>query len=72
MKSDAVIRAAMAEDKITQKDLAQRMGRETQSYVGNVLNRKTDMKVAKFVELMKAMGYDIVARRGDVEFKVTE
>ena len=72
MKSNEVVRAAMSEDKLTQKDLAEKMGYETQSYVGNPLNRKSDMKVEMFVRMMKAMGYDVIARRGDKEFKVTE
>jgi hypothetical protein len=45
MKSNEIIRAAMTEDNLTQLGLATRMGYETQSYVGNALSRKTDMKV---------------------------
>lgn len=72
MKSNEVIRAAMAEDNLTQLGLATRLGYDTQSYVGNALNRKTDMKVGLFVKMMKAMGYEVIVRRGKTEFEVTE
>ena len=72
MKSNEAVRAAMKEDELTQLDLAKKMGYETQSYVGNTLNRKTDMKVGAFVKMMKAMGYDVVVRRGKTEFNITE
>lgn len=72
MKSSEVIRTAMSEDSLTQLGLAKKMGYETQSYVGNALNRKTDMKVSLFVKMMKAMGYEVIVRRGKTEFEVTE
>lgn len=72
MKSKEVIKAAMAVDNLTQMGLAEKMGYTTQSYVGNPLSRKSDMKVETFVKMVKAMGYDVVVRRGNTEFKVTE
>lgn len=72
MRSNEIIRAAMSKDNLTQLGLATRMGHETQSYVGNALNRKTDMKVSLFVRMMEAMGYEVIVRRGEEEFKVTE
>ncbi len=72
MNSSDVIKAAMKEDNLTQLGLAKKLGYETQSYVGNPLNRKSDMKAGMLVKMAKAMGYDIAMRRGDREYLIAE
>lgn len=72
MKSNEVVRAAMGKDGITQANLAEKMGYKNQSSVGNALGRENGMRVDVFVKMMKAMGYDVVVRRGKDEFVVTE
>lgn len=72
MKSNEVVRAVMSADGITQMELANKLGYETQSGVGNALSRKNGMRVDVFVKMMNAMGYDVVVRRGKDEVTVTE
>ena len=72
MKSNEVVRAVMSADGITQMELANKLGYKTQSGVGNALNRENGMRVDVFVKMMKAMGYDVVVRRGKDEMTVTE
>ena len=69
-KSSEVVKKAMKIDGLTQKELAAKCGKSTQSYVGNALQNSKGMGVDKFVEFMTAMGYDVVVRRGDVEMVV--
>lgn len=72
MKSSEVVRKAMKIDDLSQKALAERCGKTTQSYVGNALLNKNGMGIDKFVEFMNAMGYDVIVRRGKDEMVVTE
>ena len=72
MKSNEVVRAVMSADGITQMELANKLGYKTQSGVGNALNRENGMRVDVFVRMMKAMGYDVIVRRGKDEMSVTE
>lgn len=72
MKSNEVVRAVMSADGITQMELANKLGYETQSGVGNALSRKNGMRVDVFVKMMNAMGYDVIVRRGKDEMSVTE
>lgn len=72
MKSNEVVRAVMSADGITQMELANKLGYETQSGVGNALSRKNGMRVDVFVKMMNAMGYDVIVRRGKDEIAVTE
>ena len=72
MKSNEVVRAVMTADGITQMELANKLGYKTQSGVGNALNRENGMRVDVFVRMMKAMGYDVIVRRGKDEMSVTE
>lgn len=72
MKSNEVVRAVMSADGITQMELANKLGYETQSGVGNALSRKNGMRVDVFVKMMNAMGYDVIVRRGKDEMAVTE
>ena len=72
MKSSDVVRTVMSADGITQTELANKLGYETQSGVGNALSRKNGMRVDVFVKMMNAMGYDVVVRRGKDEMTITE
>ena len=72
MKSNEIIRAAMKADGITQAELAGKMGYKTQSGVGNALSRENGMRVDVFVKMARAMGYDVIVRRGKEEMVVSE
>lgn len=72
MKSNEVIRAAMTKDRMTQVNLATKLGYKTQSGISNALNRENGMRVDVFIKMMNAMGYDVVVRRGKDEMVVTE
>lgn len=72
MKSNEAVRTVMANDGITQANLAAKMGYKTQSGVGNALSRENGMRVDVFVKMMNAMGYDVVVRRGKDEMTITE
>ena len=72
MKSNEVVRAAMAADGISQANLAAKLGYKHQSSVGNALGRENGMRVDVFVKMMNAMGYDVLVRRGKEEMVVTE
>lgn len=72
MKSNDIIRAAMKADGITQGELAGKMGYKGQSSVGQALSRENGMRVDVFVKMARAMGYDVVVRRGKEEMVVTE
>ena len=72
MKSNEVVRAAMKADGISQANLAAKLNYKTQSGVANALGRENGMRVDVFVKMMKAMGYDVVVRRGKEEMTVTE
>ena len=72
MKSNEVVRAAMKAGGISQANLAAKLNYKTQSGVGNALNRENGMRVDVFVKMMNAMDYEVVVRRGEEEFLVTE
>ena len=72
MKSNEAVRAVMATDGITQANLAAKMGYKTQSGVGNALSRENGMRVDVFVKMARAMGYDVIVRRGKEEMVVSE
>ena len=72
MKSNEVVRAAMKADGISQANLAAKLNYKTQSGVSNALNRENGMRVDVFVKLMNAMDYEVVVRRDEEEFVVTE
>lgn len=63
-KSDKqIIRDAMAAGGITQKELADALELSGQQAIGNMLARKTSMRVDTFVKLLDAMGYTVVVRK---------
>lgn len=72
MKPSEVVREAMKADGLSQKKLAERCGKGTQSFVGNALLNENGMRVDKFIELMNAMGYDVIVRRNKTEMVVTK
>lgn len=62
MDDKDIIRAAIADRGTTQKEVAEKMGKENQQYIGNMLMRKTSMRVDNFVKVLNAMGYDVVVK----------
>lgn len=72
MKFTDVVDTAMMMDDVSRAELARRVGWTTHSAVTNALNRKQGMAIGTFIRMMNAMGYEIVARREDGEFLVTE
>lgn len=63
-KSDKqIIRDAMAAGGIKQKELADALDLSGQQAIGNMLARKTSMRVDTFVKLLDAMGYTVVVRK---------
>lgn len=72
MKSNEVIRDIMKTDGVTQEELAGKMGYKRQSSVGSALSRENGMRVDIFVKMARAMGYDVIIRRGNEERIVSE
>lgn len=72
MRFTDVVDLAMVMDRVSRAELARRVGWSTHSAVTNALNRKQGMSIGTFIRMMNAMGYEIVARREDGEFVVTE
>lgn len=68
-----VLKQAMKESKITQKQLAEELGIKSQSAISDKLNRGT-MSIATFIEMLDIMGYELIVRKKsspDIEIKVT-
>ena len=72
MKYSEVLRTAMIMDGITQEQMARRLCFKSHSALSNAAGRKTGMRIDLWIRAMNAMGYQIVARRADGEFLVTE
>lgn len=69
MKSQEVMKEVMAFERITQAELADRVGKG-QTAIANSLKR--NMRIDIFVETMKAMGYEVVVRKENRELIITE
>ena len=65
MKSKDMIKKLMAEEGITQGELAKRVGYKRQQNIGGVLNRYESMRVDVLVKLLSAMGCRLVVMRGN-------
>lgn len=63
MNEKEIIKTAMAADGITQKELAEALGWNSQQSVGNMLTRKNSMRLDNFVKLLNEMGYEVVVRK---------
>ena len=63
MKAKEIIKTAMAEGKITQKELAEALGLKSQQAIGNLLNRENGMRLDGFLKMLDVMGYKVVVRK---------
>ena len=63
MNEKEIVKAAMAADGITQKELADALGWGSQQAVGNMLTRKNSMRLDNFVKMLNEMGYEVVVRK---------
>lgn len=75
MKANEIIGKAMAEGKITQRELAEALGLKSAQAVGNILYRSSSPLVNKFVKILDTMGYEVIVRKkiGETEeWKVDE
>lgn len=63
MNEKEIIKTAMAADGITQKELAEALGWNSQQSVGNMLTRKNSMRLDNFVKMLNEMGYEVVVRK---------
>ena len=64
----STIKTMMYYERVTQKELGNRLGINQQS-VSALLNR--DMGVSKLVAICEALGYELVARKGRDEYDIT-
>lgn len=71
MKIAEIIKTAMRERGITQKELAAQIGYAEQSGVSQVLRSKNP-GILTVVRLCRAMGYEVVVRRGSEIWEVEE
>lgn len=60
MRANDAINGVMKARGITQMKLAERMGKSTQSAVGNALANKKGLHSATLVEMAKALGYRVI------------
>lgn len=63
MNEKEIIRAAMSEGGVTQKELAEALKLSGQQAVGNMLSRKNSMRLDNFVKMLDAMGYAVVVKK---------
>lgn len=63
MNEKEIIRAAMSEGGVTQKELAEALKLSGQQAVGNMLARKNSMRLDNFVKMLDAMGYAVVVKK---------
>ena len=63
MKAKEIIKQAMYNDKITQKELAQAIGLKSQQAVGNLLLREHGLRLDPFLKMLDVMGYEVVVRK---------
>ena len=75
MKPNEIIGKAMSAGKITQKELAEKVGLKSAQSIGNILYRSNSPRVNNFVKLLDIMGYEVIVRKkiGETEeWKVDE
>jgi transcriptional regulator with XRE-family HTH domain len=60
MRANDAIKEAMEVRGMNQTKLAERMGKSTQSAVGNALANKKGLHSATLVEMAKALGYRVI------------
>ena len=62
MNGTAIVKAAMADSRTTQKVLSERMGYAGQGTVSQRINT-TRMSLDKFAEMLAVMGYEVVVQK---------
>lgn len=60
MRANDAVKEIMAARGISQAKLAERMGKSTQSAVGNALGNKKGLHSSTLVEMAKALGYRVI------------
>ena len=63
MKAKEIIKTAMSQDKITQKELAEAIGLKSQQAIGNLLVREHGLRLETFLKMLDVMGYEVVVRK---------
>ena len=63
MKAQDVLAKAMANEKVTQKAMADAMGLKSAQAIGNILYRENSVRVNSFVKMLDLMGYEVVVRK---------
>ena len=63
MKAQEILSKAMANEKVTQKAMADAMGLKSAQAVGNILYREGTVRVNNFVKMLNLMGYEVVVRK---------
>ena len=73
-ESKKIVKALLKECKMTQTDLANQL-RVKQTNITGILNRNNSMRVDNLVEMVEAMGYEVIVRDKrdhSIEWKVTD
>lgn len=63
MEAKKIIRRAMEINKVTQKELADVLGMNSQQALGRILTHEGSMRLDNFIKILEVMGYDVVVRR---------
>lgn len=64
-----MLKRIMYEERITQSEIASKVGVNQQA-ISSSLKRGEGMSVKRFLEICKAMGCEVVIRRGEKEWKI--
>lgn len=71
MNHTEVIKAVMADTGATQSDLAKQIGAKSQSVISERINHK-NISIKALLELLDAVGYEVVVRESYGEYKPGE
>lgn len=68
MTEQEIIKTILMMQKVSQEELAHRVGYKSQTNIAGLLNNsKRGMRVDKLVQLLDALGYELVIREQDPE-----
>ena len=70
MRWDSAIDFIMAENRVTKKALADKMGYASQSAVYNLFSRKNAIRLDIFLRLAAALGYQVILRSDEEEIPI--
>lgn len=71
MKFNDIIRTAMKESNMTQKQLSQSMGYKSGPSAISVPLSRSDIYVSTLVNMLGTLGYEVVVRKGKEEMVLT-